>query len=152
MTDAISFSTTSPRLGLPLLYAGQAQKEAFVNEANARLDASVHCAIEGSAATPPAAPVEGSSWLVAAPASGDWAGQEGNIAARQSGNWLFLLPFDGLRVFNRATQQFAHYAGGWKMASTVPLPQNGTVIDTEARSTLANLVAALQTAGILPPP
>jgi hypothetical protein len=152
MTDALVFSASSPRLGLPLLYAGQAQKEAFVNEANARLDASVHCAIEGSAATPPAAPVEGSSWLVTAPASGDWAGQEGSIAARQSGNWLFLLPFDGLQLFNRATQQFAHYAGGWKVAPGVPLPQDGTVIDQEARSTLANLVAALQTAGILPPP
>ncbi|WP_206238060.1 DUF2793 domain-containing protein [Novosphingobium terrae] len=150
MTDAITFSAASPRLGLPLLYAGQAQKEAFVNESCARLDAAVHCAIEGIAATPPATPVEGSSWLVATPASGDWAGQDGCIAARQAGNWLFLLPFDGLRIFNRASQQFSHYDGGWKMAPVVSLPQNGTMIDNEARSTLANLVAALQTAGILP--
>ncbi|WP_068094964.1 DUF2793 domain-containing protein [Novosphingobium rosa] len=150
MTDSITFSAASPRLGLPLLYAGQAQKEAFVNESHARLDAAVHCAIEGIAATPPAAPVEGGNWLVATPASGDWAGQEDCIAARQGGNWLFLEPFDGLRFFNKASQQFSHYAGGWKVAPVVSLPQNGTIIDAEARSTLANLVAALQISGILP--
>ena len=151
MSDALSFSSTSPRLSLPLLYAGQAQKEAFVNEAHARLDACVHCAIEGMAATPPASPTEGSTWLVGPFASGDWAGQDGRLAARQAENWLFFDAFDGFRIFNRATAQFSHYAGGWKVPAAVSLPGDGATIDIQARSALANLVSALQTAGVLPP-
>jgi hypothetical protein len=150
MSDTLNFSSTSPRLGLPLLYAGQAQKEAFVNEAHARLDACVHCTIEGVAATPPASPADGSNWLVAPSASGDWTGQDGRLAARQAGNWLFFDAFDGLRIFNRATGQFSHYAGAWQVPAAVSLSQDGTTIDIQARAVLANLVSALQTAGVLP--
>lgn len=150
MTDTLSFSSSSPRLGLPLLFSGQAQKEVYVNEALSLVDAMAHCTIEGSATTPPASPTNGNNWLVASTATGDWAGQDGKIACWQSGNWLFVAPFDGLRVFNRSTHQFAYYSGGWKIPVAVIAPSDGTTIDTQARSTLANLISALQTAGILP--
>ena len=150
MTDTLTFASTTPRLGLPMLFTGQAQKEAFVNEAHSLIDAVTQCAIEGSAATPPATPANGFNWLVAVGATGDWAGQDGKIACYQSGNWLFVAPFDGLSIFNRSTNQFVHYSNGWKTPSSVIAPSGGTTIDTQARSALAALISALQTAGVLP--
>ncbi|MDE1916928.1 MAG: DUF2793 domain-containing protein [Sphingomonadales bacterium] len=150
MTDTLTFSSTSPRLGLPMLFSGQSQKETYVNEAHSLIDALAQCAIEGSASTPPGSPVNGTNWLVTSGATGDWSGQDGKIACYQSGNWLFAAPFDGLRIFDRSSHQFTHYSGGWQSAGAVSAPSGGTTIDTQARSALANLVSALQTAGILP--
>lgn len=150
MTDPISFESASPRFALPLLYAGQAQKEVFVNEAHALTDAIMHCAIEGTVAAPPALPENGSNWLVATSASGDWAGQDGKLACRQAGNWLFVTPRDGLRILNRSTGQQIQFSSGWKVPSLPTPPSGGSTIDTQARLALASLVAQLQIAGILP--
>lgn len=150
MTDTLTFASSSPLLGLPMLFTGQAQKEVFVNEAFSLIDAVTHCTIQGSASIPPTSPSSGSNWLVGTAASGDWSGMDGKIACYQSGNWLFVTPFDGLRIFNRSTAQFNLFSGGWKTPTSVIAPTGGTTIDTQARTALANLISSLQTAGILP--
>lgn len=148
MSDPL-FQDHTPRLGLPLLFAGQSQREIFVNEALARLDALVDCAIEAQLPAPPAAPAEGKSWLVATGASGAWTGQGGAIACLQQGQWLFQPPVDGLRLLNKATGQYLHYLGSWRMAAKPSSPTGGTVIDVQARSTIGALITALVEAGIL---
>jgi hypothetical protein len=150
MTDPISFTSATPRYGLPLLFAGQSQKEFFVNEAHALTDALLHPACEGEASDPPAAPVEGEIWLVASSATGDWAGEDGKIASRQSGNWLFATPNDGMRVFDRSTGQILLYRGGWQRPLAPAAPSGGATVDTEARTALADLITALTAAGIFP--
>ena len=150
MSDPISFDSSSARFELPFLFAGQSQKEGFVNEFAARTDALLHCAIEGEAAAPPATPVDGTSWLVGPAATGAWAGQSGKIAAQQSGNWLFITPQDGMRLLNRATGQEIRYNGNWKIATRPALPTGGAVIDAEARSAISALITSLTTAGMIP--
>lgn len=150
MTDPISFDSTTPRFDLPRLFAGQAQKELFVNEAHARLDALLHCAVEGTLSSPPASPLDGQSWLVGTSPSGDWAGQAGSIASRQAGQWLFTDPRDGLRVLDRATGQEKRYLGGWLAPAAPASPTGGSTVDAEARAALSDLVARLREAGVFP--
>jgi Protein of unknown function (DUF2793) len=145
------FDSRTPRLDMPLLFAGQSQKEGFVNETSARIDALLHGAIEAELATPPATPVDGLCWLVGASPTGEWAGQAGKIAARQAGNWLFFVARDGMKLLNRATGQEIRYNAAWQIAARPAAPSGGTTIDTEARSAIAAILASLTTAGIVPP-
>jgi hypothetical protein len=146
------FESRTARFDLPLLFAGQAQKEGFVNEIAARLDAMLHVAIEAEQAVPPVSPLDGQAWLIAASPSGEWTGKSGQIAARQAGNWFYFPALHGLRLFNRATGQFVQFTGTWAAPSRPPVPSGGTVIDVEVRAGLAAVVAALTTAGILAQP
>lgn len=150
MSDPVTFESTSPRYALPLLYSGQAQKEAFVNEAFAVTDALLHCNIEGESDTPPGTPVDGQNWLVAAEATGDWVGQEQALACRQAGNWIFIQPRDGMRVFDISSGQEQLFFGAWTKASSFVEPQGGTTVDVEARTAIADLIAGLRALGIFP--
>lgn len=144
------FESRTARLDFPLLFAGQTQKEGFVNEMAARIDALLHGAIESELAAPPASPLDGQCWLVATGATGDWLGQSGRIAARQGGNWLFFDPRDGMKLLDRSSGQEIRFHGSWQIAARPTAPSGGTTIDSEARNAIAALLGALTTAGIIP--
>lgn len=153
MTDPISFDTTTPRHGLPMLFAGQAQREVFVNEALARVDGLLHLAVEGISAAPPTTPADGQAWLVGPSPSGVWADKAGTIAFRQSGQWLFQTPRDGMHALDRSTGQIIHFAANaWHAPSAPAAPSGGTVVDVEARAAIVNLLQSLQDAGLFPTP
>lgn len=130
--------------------AGQAQKEVFVNEALALTDALLHCTVAGESTTPPAAPADGENWLVAAGATGDWAGQDLSLACRQAGNWLFVPPRDGMRIFDLSTGQDRLFFGSWRKALLTAEPLGGSTVDAEARAAIGDLISALQALGVLP--
>src|SRR6185437_15097898 len=96
-TGKLHMSDTTPRSGLPLLAAAQAQKHVTHNEALLKLDA-LSCArlLDRDLTAPPPSPADGDAYLVKATATGDWTGQDGNIAFAIDGAWRFYAPFAGL--------------------------------------------------------
>lgn len=161
-------SETSPRLELPLLAAGQAQKEITHNEALTRLDICVQAVVEEERAMPPVAPDIGQCWLVGAGAQGNWAGQEGAIACWTDGGWRFIQPFEGFSIWMRATgQRMTYESGGWTtylrassfriggtqvvgpQQGAISLPSGGANQDAEARATIALIVASLAAHGLI---
>ncbi|WP_095012180.1 DUF2793 domain-containing protein [Tsuneonella mangrovi] len=148
MPDPISYTSTTPRYALPLLYPGQSQKEAFVNAALALADLLLHPAILGEATDPPASPVEGETWLVAASATGAWVNHDNDLASFQSGSWAFASPSDGLQLLDLSTGQMVRYLNGWQRPTAPASPAGGTTVDSEARTAIAGMIDALKNAGI----
>lgn len=149
MPDPISFAATSPRFVLPYLFTGQAQKEFFVNEALARIDALLHPVVEAQLNAAPTTPIDGQAWLVGTAPTGEWSGHEGKIASRQAGQWIYASPVIGMQVFDKAANKQATYDGTWKRAAQVSAPTGGTTVDAQARTAITALIAALVAAGIL---
>ncbi|MEM7619759.1 MAG: DUF2793 domain-containing protein [Pseudomonadota bacterium] len=90
----------SDNLAMPYLEAAQAQKHVTHNEALRILDAVVQLSVKDKdLTTPPGSPVAGDRYIVAASATGAWAGQDNKIAAYQDGGWLFYTAQEGWRLW-----------------------------------------------------
>lgn len=148
MPEPLSYSTATPRLGLPMLFAGQAQKETTVNEALVAIDILLSGNVEGVVSAPPVAPAAGMAWIVGAAPTGAFAGQTDKIAGWTEGGWRFIQPTAGMRTFDRTLGTYRQYSGGWAMPAAPNLPAGGTNVDVEARASLAALVTALKQLGI----
>ena len=117
----------TPSLGLPLFAAEQAQKHVTHNEALSALDAIVQLAVKDRGlAAPPGSPAAGDRYIVAAGASGAWAGHESEIAAWQNGAWEFYAPREGWRAWvDDENLLLVHDGADWAdAASFVSVLQN----------------------------
>lgn len=162
--------SSTPRLALPYLSPGQAQKELFHNEALQLLDILVAAAVEEPPrASPPASPAVGSSYIVALAAGGAWAGKDRYLAAYSSGGWRFIAPRDGMLAYVRSTSLWAVYrSGDWELGSVrgssliiggqqvvasrgaaIAAPAGGAIVDAEARSALGQILSALRQHGLI---
>lgn len=111
----------TPRLGLPYLLAGQAQKEITHNEALNLLDLLAQATVrDRTHSAPPASPALGDCHVVAAGASGAWSGKDGQIAAWYGG-WRFAAPRPGWSLWVEAERRALRWdGGGW-----APVPDRG---------------------------
>ena len=83
----------TPNLALPYIMPAQAQKHVTHNEAIRFLDALVQLSVVTMSLTaPPDAADNGARYIVGTDATGDWAGQDGSVAAFQDGAWAFYPP------------------------------------------------------------
>ncbi len=160
----------SARLALPLLQAGQAQKEIYHNEALALVDLAVAAAVQAAGANdPPATPTAGQCWIVGDAPTGAWVGHAGALAGWTGGGWRFLAVPEGMPVWVRAEGLWARRGdSSWIIgdlpASSVRVggvqvlgsrqdaiadPTGGSTIDGEARSALVSILAALRNHGLI---
>lgn len=164
--------SNSPRLGLPFLEPGQAQKEYFHNEALQALDALVARTVETPPVdSPPPSPVAGSCYIVGSAATGAWAGMADHLAAFTPGGWRFFAPFEGLDVHVKSTGvRGAFRAGAWELGivragaiaiggeqvvgsrqAAIADPSAGTTVDSAARTAISSMLAALRAHGLIAP-
>jgi len=158
------------RLGLPLLAAGQAQKDITHNEALALIDLIAQAVVESAdLSVPPATPEIGRCWVVAAGAGGHWAGREGAIAGWTAAGWLFVTPWSGWRAWARDRDHMIRfdgaawvdepgrkdgfYVGGQRVVAArqaaIAAPSGGATQDVQARDALIAILAALQAHGLI---
>ncbi len=118
-------SDQTANLSLPYILPSQAQKHVTHNEALQRLDAAVQLVVTASLSSPPAVAAEGDCYLVAAGASGTWAGKSGQLAFRQDGAWIFVQPRTGWRAWFKADNRLRILSDGtW---GEMGLPSQGTM-------------------------
>ncbi|ODP37039.1 DUF2793 domain-containing protein [Sphingomonas turrisvirgatae] len=155
---------------LPLLAAGQAQKELFHNEALVRIDALLHPMVETIASEPPSAdPVPGQLWIVDAAPTGAWSGMAAHLALWSESGWCFIAPREGLTVTLRHSGLPARWhEADWEIgplrasgilvegervlaARQPPIqePAGGAIVDEAARSVIGEVLTALRTHGLI---
>ena len=162
--------SSTARLRVPFLAAGQAQKEFFHNEALQTLDLLVAAAVEEAPRDwPPGSPVLGQCYIVGSAPTGIWTGREQCLAAFTSGGWRFITPFEGVSALIRSTKNCATYvAGVWELGivraakvviagqqvvggrlAGIASSSGGTIVDTQARSTLDQILTAMRQHGLI---
>lgn len=163
-------SDTTARLALPLIAAGQAQKELFHNEALARVDALLTPSVVAMLVNdPPASPTPGQCWIIGDTPTGVWAGQPHMLAAWTDGGWRMIAPLTGMQIWSIADGLFARFDGvAWicgdvvarrLLVGGVPVvglqqppifaPSGGAVIDVEGRGAIGAILAALRSHGLI---
>ncbi len=141
---------TTARFGLPLLAVGQAAKEMTVNEALTAIELVVQPVVEAEIAAPPMSPAQGQGWLVAKGASGAFANRDGAVAIWTAGGWRFAAPFEGMSAWKRDDGAVARRrSASWQVEPPVAVPGGGSVIDTEARQAIGELISSLRNFGLI---
>lgn len=159
----------TPRLSLPFLSPGQAQKEFFFNESLQTLDVLVAGAVEELRDDPPSAPVVGTAYIVGDTPTSEWTGKGRNIAAYSAGGWRFIAAVDGLRMYIKAYETIAIFRTGiWEVGKLrcsevlvagqqvigargagVALASGGATIDAEARAAIEEILVRMRTHGLI---
>lgn len=157
------------RHGLPLLAAGQAQKEVTHNEALLLLDRRLHLVVETRQLTaPPIDVAPGSAFIVPPGASGAWAGTVDQIASHDGFGWDLSVPSRGTLAWIADEQGFTVFDGQWSTGGwptralridgrsvlgappvAISAASGGVIVDAECRRAITAILASLQAQGII---
>ena len=144
MTDSTA------RHALPLLAAGQAQKEITHNEALTLIDALLMPVATGVGDNaPPLVPTVGQCWIVGTAPTGDWTGHQNRLVIWTEGGWRSLALPAGSSLRDAAGKQWRYGRDGWSGPAPIAVPAGGGVIDAEARAAIASILNCLGDCGMI---
>lgn len=135
----------TPRLGLPFIAQGQAQKEIAHNEALVLLDIVAGGGVlDRDLSAPPASPVAGDAYIVGPSPTGAWAGRHGSLAGLIEGHWRFVSARPGMIVWVvDEGQAVARVGTAWvSLLSTISVLQNLALLGIGTTADAANPLAA----------
>ena len=138
---------STPKLDLPYLAEGQAQKHLSVNEALAHLDGLVQCAVESRATTAqPALPAEGAVYLLPTGRTGAlWSlHPAGTLMRYEANGWEPLPVGTGALAYVKDESLFVlKAASGWtEMTSAIGALQNLTRLGVGTTADATNPLSA----------
>ena len=127
------------KIGLTYLANGQANY-LNANASFAQLDQLVQpVVLDKDLATPPGSPTNGAAYIVAASATGAWAGKDGKLACwlTSVAAWTFVTPADGWRVWVADEKLWYHFNGSAWVAAQVGYQTGagGSVTQATSRTT-----------------
>lgn len=103
---------TTPRLGGTLLTLAQANAEVTANELFTLIDGALAIELQDrDLSSEPGGESAGEMWLVSGTGSGDWVGEDGNIALKTSGGWRFFPPLGGMVAYVEDEAIWIQYSG-----------------------------------------
>lgn len=113
--------STTPNLNLELVPSNSLQPWVAVNDALQLLDALVQLAVESRTLTVPPTTTEpdiGKRWIIAAAATGAWAGHDGEIALCTGADlWRFIEPKEGFEGWDIGAGERVRYeSAAWVVA------------------------------------
>lgn len=149
MPAPFNFPSNTNNFDLPFLFSGQAQKEFFVNQSLVLIDALLPRVVIASTDAPPSNASDGDAYVVISGASGEWSGEDNAIAVQIGGAWHFSAPIEGMEVFDQSAGQTLIYRNQWESAVAPDAATGGSVVDSEARSVINQLIHELTRVGIL---
>lgn len=145
------------RLAIPLIAAGQSQKDVTHNEAVLALERlTALSVVSDTAVSPPASPADGGVWIVPAAGVAGWGQAAGTLMHRDQEAWLAVPPQRGQMAFVSDSARLVVHAGGrWKTVRQMDAPQQpalpvgGAIVDAEARAMLAAIMDILALHGLV---
>ena len=127
-------------------------------------------AVEGPAGNdPPTSPAVGETYVVGSTPTGEWSAYADHVAAYGPGGWRFVAPLMGIALVEKTSGMAVAYGPlGWEtgivrasrvlvngqqvvgqQAGAIAEPVGGGVVDTEARTVIAEMLSALRQHGLI---
>lgn len=108
---------TTTKFGLELLDANDVLKYVKINKNSRILDSVTQInVINQTTTTPPGSPNESDGYVIPAGATGPWAGRTDELAFWLDGQWVYIVPFKGLEVFDKALDQYFLFISSWTLS------------------------------------
>lgn len=127
---------TTPHVGLTLVEQSQSQKEVTVNEAFTRIDALMNSGvIDKDLSTPPGSPSAGDVYIVGSSATGDWSGEDDNIAYFDQ-IWRFVTPNEGMTLWVNDEDDLYSWDGNAWQRTNASVAGNFTIIADDPVQTI----------------